>query len=81
MNAVEAKEIIKHGVMPGEIDNFDLAMAESYLDCLRGEEVKELVGVLKYANKELTRHKFYEGQGRLLTAIKKSLSKFREAQK
>ncbi len=32
-----------------------------------------LVGALEYTSKELTRHKFYKAQGRLLTAVDEAL--------
>lgn len=36
---------------------------------------EELVGALEYTSKELTRHKFYKAQGRLLTAVDEALAK------
>lgn len=46
MNAKEAREIVKRGVIPGDIDSIDLAKAEGYLAALEGPEVGRLVDAL-----------------------------------
>lgn len=52
MNAHEAKENIRHGVMPGHIDDYDLERSRGYLEALNGPEVSRLVEALRYCSVE-----------------------------
>lgn len=51
MNATDAREIVKHGVVPGDFDSIAVAEARGYLKAIKGPEVKALVEALeKIAN-------------------------------
>lgn len=76
MNIKEAREIVNHGVIPGDIDSVDLAIAQGYLEALRGEEVGELVTwIEKNSSHSAGCFKYETG---CVCGLEKILFKFRE---